>query len=422
MTLYDVTKGRQLAQAAARSNGRALEQFLLDTADRLGALSTTELGWLDGITAGTGQASKAVVLDSSGSSSMPDGGLFKHSADALAAAGSSASDAAALADQITVVTGADGAKGVVLPAAADLLEYTVINSSMVYSVKVYPVDSGNDAINNQASNEPYILAPGQETTFKATSATQWYAARSGSFPSRTTHFEIYDDFTDAAIDTTNHWIVFAGTDGDATAAAVATAPEGQVVMGSGDGGSTEDGSVLSLILLAKGSLISLGKTVVEYRVSLDQLTGVSCWLGLSDKLATTAEHLIHTVDSGTVADGGLTVSNAVGFSFSSDATATTQWTITSENAGTIGNAGAEETTNQTVTADTYDVLRIEVDADGTAHFYVNGLRTQTRSGSVATSALLIPYIGIDAGTDAQAVTDLTVDYIYFAGPRPSSNA
>ena len=190
----------------------------------------------------------------------------------------------------------------------------------------------------------------------------------------------------------------------------------------GAGGSTEDGSVLSLILLAKGSLVSLGPTVFECRASFSQLTGVAACFGLSDTLATDAEHLLHTVDSGTVADGGLTVTNTVEWAFSSDATASTAWQYVSENAGTIGNSGAEEASSGGPTADTYDTLRIEVDADGTARYYLNGVLETTRASAVATSALLIPYIGIDAGTDAQTVTDLSVDYIYFAGARPSSNA
>ena len=193
-------------------------------------------------------------------------------------------------------------------------------------------------------------------------------------------------------------------------------------MGSGDAGATEDGSVLSQILLAQGALTSLGGTVFECRVSFDQLAGMTANFGLSDTLATTGEHLLHTIDSGVVADGGLTVTNTVEFGFSSDATATDKWQLCSENAGTIGNAGAEEALAIGPTADTYAVLRIEVTAGGHATFYVDGVEKATRANAVATTSLLIPYIAIDAGTDAQTVTDLTIDYIYFSGNRPTSNA
>ena len=402
-------------------------------------LSPTELNILDGATAtaaeinyldiaalGTGAASKAVVLDGSGNYKMPDGGVFKFSADTVAAAGSSSSDAAALSDQITVVTGADGAKGVVLPAAADLEERTVVNDSQHYALKVYPVDSGDDTINELAANEEFNLGPEQEVTFKAVSATAWYADRSKSRPARTTHFEIFDDFTYEAIATTGagrgDWIVFAGTDADATAAAVVPAPEGKVDMGSGDGGSTEDGSVISLILLAKGSLVSLGMTVFECRVSFDQITGVAACFGLSDALATDDEHLLHTIVAGELADGGLSVTNSVEIVYSEEATAGTVYQIASENGGTIGNSGAEESLTDGPTIDTYDTLRIEVDDTGAARFYINGVLRGTRALAVATTALLIPYIAIDGEAATPVVTDLSIDYIYFAGHRPSSNA
>jgi hypothetical protein len=382
-----------------------------------------ELNYNDITTLGTGAASKAIVLDSGGDYNMPDGGMFNKSADALAAAGSTQADAAAITDQINIVTGADGVKGVALLAAADLGEYTITNDSPTYALKVYTVNSGDDVINELGATDPFLLGAGRTATFKATSATQFYVDKEASRPHRATHFEVFDDFLDASIDTTNDWIVFAGTDADATAAAtVAGTPEGQILMGSGDANGVQDGSVLSLILLSQGSLVSLGTTTFECRVSFSQLAGVAANFGLSDTLATDAERLLHTVDSGTVADGGLTVTNTAEFAFSSDATATDKWQYASENAGTIGNSAAEEASASGPTANTFDILRIEIDADGTARYYLNGALETTRATAVATTSLLIPYIGIDSGTDAQTVTDLTIDYIYFSGARPSSNA
>jgi len=387
----------------------------------LDSIGAADLAKIDGITNGAGAAGKALVLDSNGDVDMPDGGQFNVSADTLAAAGTGQSDAAVLVDQLTVVTGADGATGVALPAAADLEEYTVVNNSPTYALKVYPVNGGDDVINELGATDFFVVGPGRKATFKAISATQWYVDMEASRPHKAVDFEVFDDFLYATIDTTDNWIVFAGTDGDADAAAVVTAPEGQVVMGSGDGAAAQDGSVLSLILLAKGALVSLGKTVFECRVSFDQLTGVEANFGLSDTLATDNELLLHTIDTDVVADGGLTVVNTVEFGFSSDADSQ-NWQAVSENADTIGNSGGEDPLSAGPVADTYDTLRIEVDEDGTARYYLNGVLETTRTSAVATTALLIPYIGIDAGVDAQVVTDLTIDYIRFSGARPSSNA
>ena len=242
-------------------------------------------------------------------------------------------------------------------------------------------------------------------------------------------FEYFDDFTMEAIQTTGAgnglWIVFAGSDGDATAAAIiAGVPEGAINMGSGDGGSTEDGSVLSLILLSKGSLISLGKTVLEVRVSTSVITGNVISIGLADKLATTAEHPMYTVIAGDIADGGMTFSNAAGFVYDTEATTTAEWHGVTENAGTIANvaASASAALGDGPTVNTYQVLRLEIDADGTARFYIDGNLAKTVTSAVATTSLLIPYIGIDAEAGTAVLNDLTVDYIYFSGARPSSNA
>lgn len=64
MTL-SVTHAPQLAAQAGRGNLRALRQLLDDLIDHVDGLSPTELGYIDGVTAGTVAASKAVVVDAS---------------------------------------------------------------------------------------------------------------------------------------------------------------------------------------------------------------------------------------------------------------------------------------------------------------------------------------------------------------------
>jgi hypothetical protein len=371
------------------------------------------------VTAGTGAASRALVLDSNGIVNMPNAGFFRLSADTLAAAGSTAADAAAMLDQINIVTGADGVKGVSLAAASDLGEYTVINDSPLYALKIYTISAGNDVINDLQTDEPFILGPGQTVTLKSISATQWYASKHAGLPTRETHFEIFDDFTYATFDETDNWISFEGA--GATAAVVATAPEGQINLVNGANGDATDGVSMSLILLAKGSLVSLGTTVFECRVSSSVLTGCNMTFGLSDTLAEANEHGLYVASAGTVSDGGLTLTNAAAFVFDSDATASTNFLVVSENAGTISNAAAEEDSGVTPVANTYNVLRIEIDASGDARFYIDGVLVKTEATAVATTALLIPFISVDeAGTSA--ANTLSIDYVLFQGARPASNA
>ena len=79
-------------------------------------LTQAELTVLN-VVAGVGTVSRAMVLDSSGDVEMPASGILGMSGEALAAAGSSSSDAAVISEQVTAVTASDGTKGVALPAA-----------------------------------------------------------------------------------------------------------------------------------------------------------------------------------------------------------------------------------------------------------------------------------------------------------------
>lgn len=142
----------------------------------VGSIGVAEAGFLDGVTAGTGAASKALVLNSSGDVTIPSGGIIALDRAALAAAGSTASDAAVIASQVVVVTGADGAKGVALPGAntADG-PYLVINDAAA-ALLVYPVSGGNDNINGLAEDAAFTMAGGEWALFVPTSGTQWYTA------------------------------------------------------------------------------------------------------------------------------------------------------------------------------------------------------------------------------------------------------
>lgn len=148
--------------------------FRLDESGTI--LSTTEFGFLDGITAGTGAASKAVVLSSGGDYAMPSGGVFALDRGTLAAAGSSASDAAAIVTQVVIATGADGAKGIALPAAATTEGPILVINDAAATLLVYPVNGGNDNINALAEDAAFSMAGGEWALFIPTSATQWYTA------------------------------------------------------------------------------------------------------------------------------------------------------------------------------------------------------------------------------------------------------
>jgi len=91
----------------------------------------------------------------------------------VAAAGSAQGDAAAVAAGFTHATGADGTKGVKLPAAAAGKICIVKNADAANAVvKVYP--NTDDAINALAANNALSMAAKTAAMFVALDATTWY--------------------------------------------------------------------------------------------------------------------------------------------------------------------------------------------------------------------------------------------------------
>jgi len=92
----------------------------------------------------------------------------------IASAGSTQSDAAALTAQVNIITGADGTKGVVLPAAvAGMPPIYVYNSVATNGLKIYPA-SGDD-INDGSADASIIIEGKTLAVLVATDASTWAA-------------------------------------------------------------------------------------------------------------------------------------------------------------------------------------------------------------------------------------------------------
>jgi lipopolysaccharide export system protein LptA len=118
----------------------------------------------------TGAVSAASV---SASTVTASGSLVIKSAT-VAAAGSNQGTAAAVAAGFTLVTGADAAKGVVLPAASAGLIVIIKNADAANAVlKVYP--ASGDAINALAANASYDMAAKTSVLLVAYDSTTWYS-------------------------------------------------------------------------------------------------------------------------------------------------------------------------------------------------------------------------------------------------------
>lgn len=131
-------------------------------------ISEAEIGVLDGVTAGTVTASKAVVVSST---KAIDTLLF--TAATLAATGNSQGTAAPIVSETVYVTAADGTTAVLLPTAVAGRRLVVINTVTSAVLPVYPATGA--AINAAAANAAVNLPAAAIAVFYATSATQWYA-------------------------------------------------------------------------------------------------------------------------------------------------------------------------------------------------------------------------------------------------------
>jgi len=103
-------------------------------------------------------------------------GLFNVST--IAAAGSTQADATPITTGKTVVTAANGTKGVVLPVAEVDMEVKVINSVADQALEVYP--NSGAVINALSADAAFTIVAGTESTFYCDAALHWYTRAVGT--------------------------------------------------------------------------------------------------------------------------------------------------------------------------------------------------------------------------------------------------
>jgi hypothetical protein len=154
-----------------------------------GSTTITEaaVGVLDGVTPGTAAASKALVMDASNNmltgpnifigttvsaTTLVSSVSMRYGATSEAAAGSVQGDATATAYTVTLVTGADGTKGVILGSQASGYMQVIINNAGS-ALKVYPQSSGQ--IDALGVNVAFSVPANKTAIFFASSTTQWWS-------------------------------------------------------------------------------------------------------------------------------------------------------------------------------------------------------------------------------------------------------
>ena len=150
-----------------------------------------------------------------------------------------------------------------------------------------------------------------------------------------------------------------------------------------------------------------GPFAIEARVETQTLSARNLFIGFCDVNAD-ASVVPPTVGSGTTVT--LTASDLCGFSYDSTYTDSADWHMAYNGGSTTG-----ETTSTSIDADedvvasTSQVLRVEIDTNGTARWYIDGKLKQTVTGAVSTTVLQGALVGCFGTTTT--VTDIDVDYI-----------
>ncbi len=225
-------------------------------------------------------------------------------------------------------------------------------------------------------------------------------------------FSIFDDFlSQTIIEADGPWIENSGGDTQAVdPAIVATAVGGQITLASGDADgvcSNDCSQIVSSIPVTA----DLGGVVFETRLHIDgAITTVSVCAGLTDSTSLEEPASIATATITTV------LSDGVVFCFDSAATLKQWYAIgvdTNTDATGNGAAGAASAP----VADTFQVLRIELDADGvTARFYIDGVLVVRLTAAAATPTVnLFATVVVNSTTTTLKTVD--IDYIYVGHTR-----
>lgn len=148
--------------AAAAGDERKPVYALYDNEVAYSTVNGILVGWVDKVLSATSVFIRPVWL-----------GPPAPAVATLAGAGSTQGDAAAIAAEVTQVTGADGTVGVVLPAAVPGLRRYVYNTHASNGLKIYPA-SGDD-INDGTTNAAVTIEGKTLATFVALDNTTWAA-------------------------------------------------------------------------------------------------------------------------------------------------------------------------------------------------------------------------------------------------------
>lgn len=186
---------------------------------------------------------------------------------------------------------------------------------------------------------------------------------------------------------------------------------GLILLGKASGyarltGTNEDGYGLAIGTEVSISPALNGTIIVEARVEHQALTARDTFIGL---VATAADDIAEPV-----ACSGTTITKVcacTGFLLSSELTASTTWHMPYILASDTTQTSTNVASSQIAVAAESDILRLEVDINGAARWFINGkLEQSIGAGLAATTTTLMAAIIGTFGTTT-TVSDVDIDYL-----------
>ncbi len=182
---------------------------------------------------------------------------------------------------------------------------------------------------------------------------------------------------------------------------------GRFTSGNGAGADT--------IFLGTETTIGVAKMapiILECRVEMEALSDRRVYMGLVGNFAD-SQGIINTGTTGTIT---LTEANQCGFVFDSGLSEAVKWYMPFKGGTTTGITDASEIVSSvTPVGEEFDILRLEVDNNGTARWFINGVLEQTKAGAISTSVVHSAMIGVMSTTTTAATADF--DYFYIGCNR-----
>lgn len=158
----------------------------------------------------------------------------------------------------------------------------------------------------------------------------------------------------------------------------------------------------------------MGTLILEARVQMEALTARDVFIGFTSVNADAQAK--HCIGSGAT-EIALTSEDMAGFLYSDTLTTDELWHFI-YNGGSVTGATDSTTVKSSVTPvlSEWDVLRVEVDNNGTARWYINGGLEKTLAGAMAVgSEYLAGVVSVNANETTSATVDL--DYLLVAANR-----